>query len=183
MCKQILLIERCTDSFCTVSWNLWNKESTSGYPVCGNVPWTSPFRSHWFLTWIISVFNGPFWDFLSFCKHSCRAVWIHLLFIVNLWNSDFYTLNFVLGRIGICQEVLPFFFFALQNDPHNKSSYCLSTYTVITVSLAMFPMLYMTYSYWYHKWGIVPLNPLHLFHPVTVLLNLRSLTSVSLCWL
>lgn len=111
MCKQILLIERCTDSFCTVSWNLWNKESTSGYPVCGNVPWTSPFRSHWFLTWIISVFNGPFWDFLSFCKHSCRAVWIHLLFIVNLWNSDFYTLNFVLGRIGICQEVLPFFFF------------------------------------------------------------------------
>lgn len=28
MCKQILLIERCTDSFCTVSLILWNKDTT-----------------------------------------------------------------------------------------------------------------------------------------------------------
>lgn len=106
MCKQILLIERCTDSFCTVSWNLWNKDSTSGYPVCYNVPWPGTSPGRLFLKpESFSFFMHHFGNSETSRKHWLGAVSTHLTFTFNYWNSDFYKLNFILQIMNLLRHV------------------------------------------------------------------------------
>ena len=123
--------------------------------------------------WMPSVFFSPFWeecwpgnpDLTKPVSLSLLGLCVggdtHVLSFFGFWFLD--VMIFIFFFEVKLMYLVTWYFYTLQNYHHNKSSYHLSLYKVITVLLIIFPVLYIT-SLWLNlfcKWKLIPFP----FHP------------------
>lgn len=118
--------------------------------------------------WVPSVFFSPFWeecwpgnsDLTKPVSLSLLGLCVggdtHVLSFFAFWFLEVIVFIFFFEVKLI--YLVTWYFYTLQNDHHNKSSYHLSLYKAITVLLIIFPVLYITSPCLnlFCKWKLIP---------------------------